>query len=134
MTEKHIEGEDSYAYVYCTNYGWNEETYTDFIAETYAINVYYGIDRQYYARANVSVGLYYDDEQLWVNDSDTDSCDATVEGLTAEARVYGNDMIDMDHGIEDFSTDHWIDICIMGADGLISIDNYGQSIGVTTSY
>ena len=48
--------------------------------------------------------------------------------------MYGNDMIDMDHGIEYFSTDHWIDICINDGGELVPIDNYGQSIGVTTSY
>lgn len=133
--EKHfIEGQPSRMKVYCTNYGWNEEVDTDFYAFTIADSVYYANDRQYYAQASVSVGLYYDDEQYWINDYVTEECDATVRGLTAEANIAGNDLIDMDHGIEHFSTNHRIDICINDGGVMVPIDNYGPSIGVTTSY
>lgn len=129
-----IDGQLSRMKVFCTNYGWNEEVETDFYAYTIADNIYYGDDRQYYAQASVNIGLYYDSEHHWINDYVTDECDATAWGLTAEAYIDGNDLIDMDHGIEHFSTNHRIDICINDGGEFVPIDNYGPSIGVTTSY
>ena len=124
----------SMAWAGYTNPGWNEETYTDFEAGTLAQDIVYGTDRNYYVCAYVRVGLYYDDENHTIADSTTSVCRATALGFSTEAVIDGNNLIDMDHGIEIFSTDHEIEICINEGGTLVYIDNYGPTIGITTSY
>ena len=127
-------GNGSYAYVHCDIPGWNEETYTDFIAKTYAVGFDYGDDNVYYCRAQVWVSLFYDDEWLTIRGSDYAVCDANVDNDTATATVRGNDLIDMDHGIGFVDTEHEVDICIKVGEDYVRVEQIGPTINIGSSY
>ncbi|MBQ8259326.1 MAG: hypothetical protein IJY97_07150 [Clostridia bacterium] len=122
---------DSYARVYGTVFGWNEETYTDFVSQTYAQNVYLGTNSSNFIMAEVSVGVYYDDEGFSKNRHDTIVATTQI-GVMAE--IDGMDIIDMDHGIEHFSSNHELWICTRANDEYETIVNMGPMITIGTSY
>ena len=103
---------DSFARVFCTDYGWNEEVYTDFEAETYAYNIHYdyGMEMVYVVRARVYVELYYQDEGLTYDEEDMIHIPSTYPGGDS-AIIFGNNLIDPEHGIGDFLTEHQMEIC-----------------------
>lgn len=129
-----IDGFDSYAKVHCSIPGWNEEVYTDFYAQTYAINVTHSTEPSYYVRASVEVSLYYDDEHLYVSRSVTEKYSHNANSRIADAYLDGNTLIDMDHGIEYFTSRHDIEFCTDENGVLVPFEQYGPTIYITTSY
>lgn len=103
---------DSFARVFCTDYGWNEEVYTDFEAETYAYNIlyHYGVEMVYVVRARVYLELYYQDEG-WSFDTENVIHIPSTYPVGDSAIIYGNDLIDPEHGIGDFITEHQMNVC-----------------------
>lgn len=124
----------SVAYVSCDIPGWNEETYTDFVAGTTIYSIDYGDDRNYYAEAYVEVSLYYEMDSAHAEDTKYAYCSANSAGNYANAEVDGNDLIDMDHGIEYVDTVHTYFICINSDGEYERIEQVGLTISVGTSY
>ena len=130
-------GDGSFARVSGTVMGWNEETYTDFLATT---RVYREIESDYdmyddcRVMARTHVGVYYDDEGI---SSHEESVDVAEPGdFYAEAIVDGMDIIDMDHGIEVFSSNHEIFIAVYDAQlrKYVIVEQIGDMITIGTSY
>ena len=125
-------GNYSYARTGGNVFGWNEEVYTDFEAETYAQNVFF--EGWYYLIAEVSVGVYYDDEGFSVNHSDREILSHSVSGVNAF--IYGMDIIDSEHGIEYFSADHELLVGVFqdGEADIVVVDRLAPTIIIGTSY
>lgn len=129
--------DDSYARVFCTDYGWNEEVYTDFEATTYAYNIHYhyGVEMVYVMRANVYVELYYPDEGHSI-DMVAEAIIPSRQEFGGAAVIDGNSLIDSEHGIGDFVTEHWIEICQInfgqfGDEGLyVAVADHGSTISI----
>lgn len=127
-------GNGSFAYVFCDNPGWNEETYTNFVAGTTIYSIDYGDDRNYYAEAYVEVSLYYEMDSAHAEDTKYAYSSANSAGNYANAEVEGNDLIDMDHGIEYVDTVHTYFICINSDGEYERIEQVGPTINIGSSY
>ena len=129
--------DDSYAQVFCTIYGWNEEVYTDFKAKTYAYNIFYqyGMEMVYVVRARVYLELYYPDEG-WSYDIEKMIHIPSTQPGGDSAIIYGNNLIDPEHGIGDFLTEHQINICQKNVgqfwedEEYVSVANHGSVIRI----
>ena len=125
----------SFARVSGTVLGWNEDTYTDFLATT---RVYRDIESDYdmyddcRVKARTQVGVYYEGEGL--SFSVYSEYVAQPGDLYAEAVVDGMDLIDMDHGIDIFSSNHEIFIGYYNGGVYVIIDQIGDMITIGTSY
>lgn len=128
-----VDNNNSCAYVYCTNFGWNEETYTDFAAYTQANDVYLGSASNLYIQAYVYVVLGYSDEILTISKEAHEEYPGNTWGISVTACVDGNDLIDMDHGIEFFTSEHAVYICDYVNGEYIPEYQHGSSIyiGIT---
>lgn len=128
-------GDGSFARVSGTVLGWNEDTYTDFLATT---RVYRDIESDYdmyndcLVKARTQVGVYYEGEGLSFSFVSEDV--AEPGDFYAEAIVDGMDIIDMDHGIEVFSSNHEIFIGYYERGVFVIVDQIGDMITIGTSY
>lgn len=121
---------DSYAYMSCTEWGWDEVNTCDFEAATSAYNVYLNAPSNYYIRAFVSVGVFSEPD-YYASDEDID---LTNSDAYAYAYVGHENLVEMDFGIEYFTTHHEMN-GVRFVDGEYEIfTDIGPTILIGTSY
>ena len=121
---------DSYAYVSCTEWGWDEVNTCDFEAATSAYNIFYYAPSDYCVRAFVSVGVFSEPD-YYASDEDFEY---SYSSAYAYAHVGHENLVEMDFGIEYFTTYHEINMCRWNGSEWVIEGDIGPRIMIGTSY